>query len=124
MPLKLVIESPEKIRLCDPDRNNNFKTFVLRPLVILLIFGSLFYFFGIFHPSYQIYCDEKGATFASNCRLKSTYYFIIPWYTQLGDIKHASVQINPIFRQGKRGKPCSEIALLTSGAETNRFIWF
>lgn len=114
MSLKLVIESPEKIRLFDPDLQNNLKTYFLRPLIIFILFSPLLYFFGIFHPSYEIYCAEKSAAFASGCTLKSTYYFIIPRYTHLGDLKYASFQINPRVNRNKVRNSCGEIALLSS----------
>jgi hypothetical protein len=116
MSLKLVIESPEKIRLFNPDLQSNLKTYLIGPLIVLLIFSPLLYFFGIFHPSYQIYCEEKSSSYATGCRLKSTYYLFIPWYTQLGNVKKASFQINHSVRRNKKRNSCGEIALLTTTA--------
>ncbi len=86
MPLKLIVENPEKIRLLDPDRQNKLQMYIAPPLIIILLFGPIFYFLGLFHPSYQIYCDNKKPYAAMDCRLKSTYFVIIPWYTYLGDV--------------------------------------
>ncbi len=114
--LQLIIENPERIRICDPERKKSLKTLVLQPLVILLFFGSIFYFFGIIHPSYTISCEEKKDSFATGCSLKSTYYLIFPWYTHLGNLKQANFQINPSVRMNKKRNSCGEIALLTTTA--------
>lgn len=115
MTLKLVIENPEKIKLFDPDLQSKLKVYLLQPLLILLFFSPLLYFFGIFHPAYQLTC-EKTAYSAVNCRLKSTYYFIVPWYTNLGSVQAAEFQINPSVRRNKSPNSCGEISLVMNTA--------
>lgn len=110
MPLKLVFENPERIKLYEPNLKNKF--YILQLLVYLFIFGSVLYFFTIFHPSYQLYCEGKTASAATGCRLKATYFFIIPWNTPLGDLESASFQINPDYTRNKLSNSCGEIALL------------
>jgi hypothetical protein len=113
MSLKLIIESSEKIKLFDPDSKNKLMTYVLTPLSILLVLGFFLYFSTLWHPSYQIYCENKSASSPKNCKLKSTYYFIIPWYTYLGDVQSAHFQINPSLRRNHRQNSCGEITLVT-----------
>ncbi|KGP64183.1 hypothetical protein EP47_10300 [Legionella norrlandica] len=116
MSMKLVTESPEKIRLFDSNRQNNLTLYLWQPLVILFLFGSLLYFFGIFHPSYQIYCEKKTTTLATGCVLRSTYFLIVPWHTHVGTLKYASFQINPSVRKNRVRNSCGEIVLVTSTA--------
>ena len=113
MAIKLVGEGTLKISLLD---QTSYLQSLVMLLVLGLIFGPLLFISGIVHPSYQIRCESKAVSYSSGCVLKSLYFFMFPWYTDLGSIQYAEVQREyRMRRNGAGGRSCGTI-ILTSKA--------
>lgn len=124
MTFKLMRISSEKMVLIDSLYTNKFNDLVIRPLIIILMASPIFYYLDIYKPSYQLHCNRNHAGIATDCYLKTTYYYVLPIFTKLGIIEEAYFISTPHHRftsMGSRKKPCANIEL-SINSESNPLI--